>query len=167
MNRNIDEFARRYFANPARNPDLPVQQMFGRVVKRADFEKLRSEQPDWYELGDGLHNISGRNQDGSPFSYKLAVRKTPGEWFFLAYDMTQTMRGEEQFTRAIYLSVVVFTLLSFVVGLWAAPPHESGERPQDSGGRTLRIATAAELQTVLENARARWSAAEASGRSGH
>ena len=30
--------------------------------------------------------------------------------------MTQTMRGEEQFTRAIYLSVVVFTLLSLVVG---------------------------------------------------
>jgi signal transduction histidine kinase len=147
MNRNIDEFARRYFANPARNPDLPVQQMFGRVVKRADFEKLRSEQPDWYELGDGLHNISGRNEDGSPFSYKLAVRKTPGEWFFLAYDMTQTMRGEEQFTRAIYLSVVVFTLLSLVVGLWAAsrvmsPVVELANRLKRSGSSTEPAALA-------------------------
>ena len=139
MNRNIDEFARRYFANPARNPDLPVQQMFGRVVKRQDFEKLRIEQPDWYDLGDGLHNISGRNEDGTPFSYKLAVRKTPGEWFFLAYDMTQTMRGEEQFNRAIYASVVVFTLLSLVVGLWAAsrvmsPVVELANRLKQSGG---------------------------------
>ena len=139
MNRNIDEFARRYLANPARNPDLPVQQMFGRVVKRGDFEKLRTEQPDWYELGDGLHNISGRNEDGSPFSYKLAVRKTPNEWFFLAYDMTQTMRGEAQFNRAIYLSVVVFTLLSLVVGLWAAsrvmsPVSELANRLKQSGG---------------------------------
>jgi signal transduction histidine kinase len=138
MNRNIDEFAHRYFENPARNPDLPVQQMRGRVVKRADFEKLRIEQPDWYELGDGLHNISGRNEDGSSFSYKLAVRKTPNEWFFLAYDMTQTMRGEEQFNRAIYISVVVFTLLSLVVGLWAAsrvmsPVTELATRLKQSG----------------------------------
>jgi signal transduction histidine kinase len=139
MNRNIDEYARRYFANPARNPDLPVQQMFGRVVKRGDFEKLRTEQPDWYDLGDGLHNISGHNEDGSPFSYKLAVRKTPNEWFFLAYDMSQTMRGEEQFNRAVYLSVVVFTLLSLIVGLWAAsrvmsPVSELANRLKQSGG---------------------------------
>ena len=138
MNRNIDEYARRYFANPARNPDLPVQQMFGRVVKRDDFEKLRIEQPDWYDLGDGLHNITGRNEDGTPFSYKLAVRKTPNEWFFLAYDMTQTTRGEVQFNRAIYLSVVVFTLLSLVVGLWAAsrvmsPVSELANRLKQSG----------------------------------
>src|SRR3546814_8233342 len=97
MNRNIDEFARRYFANPTRSPDLPVQQMFARVVKSKDFEQLRIEQPDWHALGDGIHSVSGSNPDGTPFSYKLAVRKTPNEWFFLAYDMTQTMRGEEQF----------------------------------------------------------------------
>lgn len=139
MNRNIDEYARRYFANPERNPDLPVQQMLGRVVKREDFAKLRQEQPDWYELGDGLHNITGRNEDGTPFSYKLAVRKTPDEWFFLAYDMTQTMRGEQQFNRAIYLSVIVFTLLSLVVGVWAAsrvmsPVIELANRLKRSGG---------------------------------
>ena len=52
-----------------------------------------------------------------------------------------------------------------VVGLWAAPPHELGERPQDAGARTLWIATAAELQDgarerprALER-RERWSQA--------
>jgi hypothetical protein len=46
-----------------------------------------------------------------------------------------------------------------VVGLWAAPPHELAERPEDAGPRTLWIATASELQAALENARARWRAA--------
>ncbi|GAB3381557.1 sensor histidine kinase [Lysobacter fragariae] len=138
LNRNIDEYARLYAASPDRNPALPVQQMYGRVVKHEDFEKLRLEEPDWYELGDGIHNIVGRNIDGTPFSYKLAVRKTPDEWFFLAYDMTQTLRGEAQFNRAIYISVVVFTLLSLVVGLWAAsrvmsPVSELANRIKQSG----------------------------------
>jgi predicted PurR-regulated permease PerM len=46
-----------------------------------------------------------------------------------------------------------------VVGLWAASPHELGERPQDAGARTLWISTAAELQAALESVRARWSGA--------
>jgi hypothetical protein len=49
---------------------------------------------------------------------------------------------------------------ALVVGLWAAPPHELGERPPDVGARTHWIATAAELQAALESARARWSGAE-------
>ncbi|GAB3347957.1 HAMP domain-containing sensor histidine kinase [Lysobacter tyrosinilyticus] len=148
MNRNIDEFARRYFANPARSPDLPVKQMLARVVKSKDFEQLRTEQPDWYVFGDGIHSVSGTNPDGTPFSYKLAVRKTSNEWFFLAYDMTQTLRGEEQFNRAIYVSVVVFTLLSLVVGLWASsrvmsPVTELANRLKQSGSSSQPEALAA------------------------
>ena len=119
MSRNIDEYARSYSRDP-RNVSVPIQQMYGRVIKRENFEALRAEEPDWYDLQDGLHNITGANADGSPFSYKLAVRKTPEAWFFLAYDMTQAARGEQQFNRAIYSSVVVFTLLSLFVGWWAA-----------------------------------------------
>jgi len=53
-----------------------------------------------------------------------------------------------------------------VVGLWAAAPHELGERPQAVGVRTLWIATAAELQVALESARTRWSSAKTSDRAG-
>lgn len=120
MNRNIDEYARQFYSAPNAKPEFGVQQMLGRVVKSDRFESLRTEQPDWYELPDGIHNIQGKNADGSPFSYKLGVRKTPTEWFFLAYDMTQATRGEAQFNRAIYLSVLVFTLFSLLVGWWAA-----------------------------------------------
>ncbi|CAN5624444.1 HAMP domain-containing sensor histidine kinase [soil metagenome] len=141
MNVNIDEYARRYYSDPQSNPALPVQQMLGRVVRRDRFESLRLEQPDWYELGDGIHNLSGIDEEGEPFAYKLAVRKTPEEWFFLAYDMSQSIRGESQFQRAILASVVAFTLFSLLLGWWAAsrvmsPVSELAQRLRRSGGST-------------------------------
>ncbi|GAB3370919.1 HAMP domain-containing sensor histidine kinase [Lysobacter rhizosphaerae] len=137
MNRNIDEYARRFYSDPNRNPEVPIQQIRAYVFS-PESERLRRDFPEWGRLPDGIQNISGTNRDGTPFVYKLAVRKTPNEWFFLAYDMTQTMRGEEQFNRAIYISVVVFTLLSLVVGLWAAsrvmsPVTELATRLKQSG----------------------------------
>ena len=120
MNRNIDEYARRYAVDPSRNPDLPVQQMLARLVKPDKFEALRQEEPDWYEFGDGIHSLSGVDERGQRFSYKLAVRKTPEAWFFLAYDMTDSIRGETQLNRALMLSVIVFSLLSWVLGWWSA-----------------------------------------------
>jgi predicted PurR-regulated permease PerM len=45
-----------------------------------------------------------------------------------------------------------------VVGLWAAPPHEFAELPQDAGPCKRWISTASDLQATLENARARWRA---------
>ncbi|QDH69245.1 sensor histidine kinase [Marilutibacter alkalisoli] len=139
MNSNIDEYARRFYSDPTRNPDLPVQQMLARVVKRENFETLRLEEPDWYEFGDGIHNVTGTNPDGSSFAYKLAVRKTSDEWFFLAYDMTQAVRGEAQFNRAIYGAVLVFTLLSLLIGWWSAsrvmsPVSELARRLKEAGG---------------------------------
>ncbi len=120
MNRNIDEYARQYYAQPNKKPEFGVQQMLGRVIGKDRFEELRQDQPDWYKLPDGIHSVKGTNADGTLFAYKLAVRKTPNEWFFLAYDMTQATQGETQFNRAIYLSVIFFTALSLLVGWWAA-----------------------------------------------
>ena len=138
MNKNIDEYARRYYADPAKAPAVPVEQIRGRVVSRNNFEALRAEQPDWYAFADGIHNISGTNEDGTPFSYKLAVRKTPDTWFFLAYDMSQSLRGERKFNNALIGVVIVFTGLSLVVGWWAAsrvmsPVSELAQRLRGSG----------------------------------
>ena len=139
MNQNIDEYARRFYGDPTRSPDLPVQQMRGRVVQRERFQALRLDQPDWYDLPDGIHNLSGVDEFGEPFAYKLAVRKTPEEWFFLAYDMTQAARGEAQFQRAILGAVLVVTLLSVLLGWWSAsrvmsPVSELANRLRKSGG---------------------------------
>ena len=137
MNKNIDEYARRFQADPT-NVILPVQQMRGRVVAEENFEALRYDQPEWYRLGDGIHTIVGENEDGTPFAYKLAVRKTPQEWFFLAYDTTQSIRGQAQFQRTIWGSVVLFSLLSLVLGWWSAsrvmaPVSDLAQRLRRSG----------------------------------
>lgn len=148
MNRNIDEYARQFYSAPNSKPEVPFQQVRARVVKSDRFEELRLEQPDWYALPDGIHNIQGKDADGTPFSYKLGVRKTPTEWFFLAYDMSQGVKSEEQFNRAIYLSVPVFTLFSLLVGLWAAsrvmsPVSELANRLKRSGRSAQAEALAA------------------------
>src|SRR5690606_12113447 len=74
----------------------------------------------WAKLPNGNHNISDLNESGEPFVYKLAVRKTPEAWFFLAYDISETASGQRKFMRAIYLSVLLFSVLSLLVGWWAA-----------------------------------------------
>lgn len=138
MNTNIDEFARRYYSDPVSPPEAPVQQIRAYVFTADRFDRVRSERPDWAKLPNGNHNVTGTDPDGTPFSYKLAVRKTPNEWFFLAYDMTQASRGEAQFRRAIWGSVFLFTLLSLLVGWWAAsrvmsPVVELANRLKQSG----------------------------------
>ncbi|MEO6102794.1 MAG: HAMP domain-containing sensor histidine kinase, partial [Pseudoxanthomonas sp.] len=89
-------------------------------------------------LGDGIHPVTGRNEDGTPFTYKLAVRKTPQQWFFLAYDMQESVRRSEKFERALYGVVPVFTLFSLLLGWWSAarvmaPVSELARRLRRSG----------------------------------
>jgi signal transduction histidine kinase len=148
MNRNIDEYARRYYLSPDKNPDLPVQQIRGYAFSADKFERVRHEFPEWADLPDGIHSISGVNPDGSPFSYKLAVRKAADAWFFLAYDMTQSKRGERQFNNALIGVVAIFTALSLLVGWWAAsrvmsPVSELAQRLRKSGRSSQPEALAA------------------------
>lgn len=136
LNTNIDQYAAQYAFSEDPRIELPVQNMLGQVVRREDFEKLRRTEPDWYELPDGIHNVVGTEPDGMPFEYKLAVRKTPDVWFFLAYDTTQTARGEERFNQALVGVVVGFTALSLLIGVWAASRVMS---PVSELARLLRL----------------------------
>jgi signal transduction histidine kinase len=147
MNRNITEAARQFELDP-RNPVAPVAQMRAFVYTPDRFESVRINRPEWYDLPDGIHSLRGQDENGEQFAYKLAVRKTPQAWFFLAYDMTQVIRGEEQFQRAIYASVIVFSLLSVLVGWWAAsrvmsPVSELAIRLRRSEGSTQPTSLAA------------------------
>jgi signal transduction histidine kinase len=137
MNRNINEFARRFYANPGSKPELAFQQMRAYAFA-PDSDRLQQDFPEWKALPDGIYGMSGVNADGTPFTYKLAVRKTPDTWFFVAYDMTQSVRGEQQFNNALIGVVIVFTVLSLLVGWWAAsrvmsPVSELAARLRVSG----------------------------------
>ncbi|KGM57393.1 histidine kinase [Lysobacter arseniciresistens ZS79] len=137
MNRNISNAALQFELDPD-NPEFPVDQIRAFVYTPDKFESVRINRPEWYELSDGIVGMTGVDEDGEQFAYKLAVRKTPDAWFYLAYDMTQTVRAEQQFNRAIYGSVFLFTLLSLLVGWWAAsrvmsPVSELAARLKQSG----------------------------------
>ncbi len=137
MNRNIDEAARQFELDP-QNPQIEVNQIRAFVYTPDKFESVRINRPEWYGLADGITTITGTDEQGGPLAYKLAVRKTENAWFYLAYDMSQATKGEEQFNRAIYVSVALFTLLSLVVGWWAAsrvmsPVSELARRLKLSG----------------------------------
>jgi signal transduction histidine kinase len=121
MERNIDEYVRRFYADPSHNPPVPIDQIRGWVYSRDRLDRLYQEHPDWVDLKPGVYRIvSGVDEEGRPFAYRLAVRKTDEAWFFLAYDMTQAQRGEVQLNRTLLISVLVFSLLSLVLGWWSA-----------------------------------------------
>ena len=137
MNRNIEEAAKQFKNDPS-NPQFAVDQIRAFVYTPEKFESVRINRPEWYALSDGITSITGTDETGNPLSYKLAVRKTPDAWFFLAYDMTRASRGEAQFNRAIYGSVALFSLFSLLVGWWAAsrvmsPVTELAQRLRRSG----------------------------------
>lgn len=120
MNRNIDEFARRFHESSGRTPPVPVQQIRAFVYPADKFDRVREERPEWAALATGNYQLSGMDERNEPFSYKLAVRKAPDAWFFLAYDMTESLRGQEQLNRALFFSVLLFSALSLVLGWWSA-----------------------------------------------
>lgn len=123
MNRNLDASWQSYARSGGADVMAPIQQMRAFLI-RPDMpdrlNSLRREYPEWEHLQDGIYNFSGEDADGKPFSYKVGVRKTPDAWFFIAYDMSQAQRGEQQLKRALFFSVIVFSLLSLVLGWWSA-----------------------------------------------
>ncbi|HBN55048.1 MAG TPA: two-component sensor histidine kinase [Stenotrophomonas sp.] len=120
MNRNLDASWQSYMQSGGREVVAPVQQMRAFLYRPDKLDGLRRDYPEWEHLQDGIHNFSGVDADGNAFSYKVGVRKTPDAWFFVAYDMSQSVRGEQQLKRALFLSVLVFSLLSWVLGWWSA-----------------------------------------------
>lgn len=137
MNRNIEEAAKQFKNDPS-NPQFAVDQIRAFVYTPEKFDSVKVNRPEWYALSDGITSITGTDEAGNPLSYKLAVRKTPDAWFFLAYDMTRASRGDAQFNRAIFGSVGLFSLFSLLVGWWAAsrvmsPVTELAQRLRRSG----------------------------------
>ena len=120
MNRNLDASWQSYVRSGGKDVVAPVQQMRAFLFRPDKLDGLRRDFPEWENLEDGIHNMVGTDADGKPFSYKVGVRKTPDAWFFIAYDMSQSIRGEKQLYRALILSVPVFSLLSWVLGWWSA-----------------------------------------------
>ena len=109
--------------------------------------------PLYRNLDPGIHNVRQRAPDGSQHDYKVAIRRgvSPDGTPFTSlvrYDVTGATEAEIKLKRALILSVVAFSALSFFVGLWAAsrvmsPVSELAQRLRDSGRSSQPEALAA------------------------
>lgn len=133
LNRNIDAYAGAFQRDP-NNVAFQFEGVKGFVYSRDKFGNAPDE---WQKLRDGIHELHG-TENGQPFAYKIAVRRTPDHAFYLAYDLTQTLQGQAQQTRWLIAAVFVFTLLAYVLGWWSAsrvmaPVSELARRLRHSG----------------------------------
>lgn len=81
--------------------------------------------PHYRELPPGLHEVRQQVKDGSTRVYKVAVGQgiSPEGMPFISlvrYDVTDAAETSEKLDLLMLLSVVAFSLLSLVVGWWAA-----------------------------------------------
>ena len=133
LNRNIDAYADAFQLDP-NNATFSFEGVKGWVYA----ENRRSNAPaEWRNLPEGIHQLQGK-ENGEPFAYKLAVRRTPGHAFFLAYDLTQTLQGQGQQNRLLIAAVIVFTAFALLLGWWSAarvmaPVSELARRLRRSG----------------------------------
>ncbi|HAI94913.1 MAG TPA: two-component sensor histidine kinase [Xanthomonadaceae bacterium] len=120
MNQNLAASWQSYVASGGRDVIAPVQQMRAFLYRPDKLDGLRRDFPEWEHLPDGIHGMVGTAADGKPFTYKVGVRKTPDAWFFIAYDMSQATRGEQQLKFWLLVSVLLFSGLSLLIGWWSA-----------------------------------------------
>jgi signal transduction histidine kinase len=72
----------------------------------------------WQNLETGVHDISELGPDGRLKHYKLAVRRQGGVINFLTYDVSRDELGKQQLLLSVLGAVLIFGLLSLVLGFW-------------------------------------------------
>lgn len=75
----------------------------------------RTVAADFRELPTGVHDV--RSGAGV---FKAAVRKEDDLWAFLIYDVSENQRLEQQLIAALVAVVLLFSMLSFMLGAWSS-----------------------------------------------
>ncbi|GAA3933800.1 HAMP domain-containing sensor histidine kinase [Luteimonas lutimaris] len=138
LTKNNNVFAEGFY----RNPDaigVPFEKIQGRQFSTSKLDRVPEA---WRDLTNGVHEITERDPlTRKERVYRLAVRKDPQYWFFLAYDIAEERESQERLNRALIGSVGIFTLLSALIGWWSAarvmsPVSELARRLRASGDST-------------------------------
>lgn len=72
----------------------------------------------WQAYDSGVYDIDDLGRDGRSQAYKLAVYKDDDYWAYLRFDVSSQKLGERQLLVVLGSAVVVFGLLSLVIGVW-------------------------------------------------
>ena len=114
--KNVQDYADKFYVD--RNaPGVPLETVQGYTYSAEKFANVPFA---WRDLASGTHELSEPDGKGGKILYKLAVRKDPDFWFFLKYDTTQERRSQQLLEAALMGSVLVFLLLSLLIGYWSS-----------------------------------------------
>lgn len=118
LERELDAYATAWYK--ARDGNAPLLFEFskikGRVVGPNRFANQSFERQ---RLSNGVHRVTEISVDG-PVTYKLAVRKDAGVWFFLEYDITEEERGRALLVAMLVATVAFFSILALAIGFWSS-----------------------------------------------
>jgi len=114
---NVEDFADQFYRDPEGSGGLPFERIKGIVFSERRFGNVPFN---WRTLPDGVHEISETDATGATRTYKLAVKKDDGHWFFLSYDIAQERASQQQLMYALIGVVFLFSLLSLAIGFWSS-----------------------------------------------
>ncbi len=72
----------------------------------------------WQKYESGVYDIEDLDASGKKRSYKLAVFKDSEFWAYLRFDQSSQKLTERQLLVVLIIAVLVFALLSLLMGLW-------------------------------------------------
>lgn len=74
----------------------------------------------WQPLQTGVHEITEVDEQGRERHYKLAVRRDDDVMGYIRYEISRAVLGQQQLIILLGVTVVAFTGLAFLVGLWSS-----------------------------------------------
>jgi signal transduction histidine kinase len=116
LSRNVNDYAQKFYEDPNQNLFI-FQKIRGYMYSERKFANVPFA---WRDLDNGVHDLSQTNAAGEREVYKLAVRKDPHYWFFLQYDTAQVQQAQRLLQAALILAVLLFSVLSLVIGFWSS-----------------------------------------------
>ncbi|HET9033265.1 MAG TPA: HAMP domain-containing sensor histidine kinase [Dokdonella sp.] len=72
----------------------------------------------WQKYESGVYDIEDLDASGQKRAYKLAVYKDNDYWAYLRFDQNSQKLTERQLLIVLIIAVLVFALLSLLMGLW-------------------------------------------------
>lgn len=117
LQQNLTGYAEAFYEDPD-TVLVPFEKIRGYMFSERKFANVPFA---WRDLDDGIHDLTqDTGSGGRKEVYKLAVRKDPEYWFFLRYDTAQEQRSQRLLQAALVLAVLVFSLLSLLIGVWSS-----------------------------------------------
>ncbi|MGA9423256.1 MAG: HAMP domain-containing sensor histidine kinase [Rhodanobacteraceae bacterium] len=116
LQKNLNDYAKSFYKDPDQ-PLFRFQKITGYTYSERKFANVPFA---WRDLPDGVYDLNQPDGKGGRSVYKLAVHKDPHYWFFLQYDTAQERHAQRLLQAALVLAVLVFSVLSLVIGFWSS-----------------------------------------------